>query len=426
MSRCTALLLVSLVSATALAQEVPFTGIVIDDKVEVRAGGGNTFYVVGTLQRGALVQVDEVLFGWLKIVPPAAVHSVVGRAFVNRQGAGNEGVINQDRVDVLAGNVNPSDNPYKRQVFLTVGDKVTILGEAGDFYKIAPPKGAFVFLPPGSVRRATAAEIASGVETRPAAEPKPVDAAPTPTPVPAGTPDPAPVASTAPLATVPGGDVTTVIVEAPVAEPKPDPTVTAVQTPTATEPPAPAPATPTAAFVELESRFEAASQLPVEQQPVAELLAAYEALRASETLQPTERIVAAARVRQLNRASEIQRALGEVAAVRERIATQKTQIEQTAADRAARPNYDAVGQLLVSPVFTGEKLPRLYRLADPGSFRTICYVQLPPSVDLQKVLGRMVGVVGDTRNDPAVTLRVIEAARVDVLQADAGVVDPNR
>ncbi|MEX0744623.1 MAG: SH3 domain-containing protein, partial [Phycisphaeraceae bacterium] len=148
-----ALLLVAVAGWPAAAQDVSYDGVVVED-VQIRSGAARAYYVVGELERNATVRVDEVIFDWLKVTPPEGVHSFISKAYVDARGDGSTGTVNANRSRVTAASVDGPGNSYREQVLLNRGDRVEILGEEGSFYRIAPPDGAFVFLPPGSVRRA--------------------------------------------------------------------------------------------------------------------------------------------------------------------------------------------------------------------------------------------------------------------------------
>ncbi|NJL32232.1 MAG: hypothetical protein HC898_11790 [Phycisphaerales bacterium] len=65
------------------AQEAPFTGVIVEDNTLVRSGGGNPFYAVARLPKGATVTVEEVVFGWYRIAPPPGSASVIEKARCN-------------------------------------------------------------------------------------------------------------------------------------------------------------------------------------------------------------------------------------------------------------------------------------------------------------------------------------------------------
>lgn len=206
---------VAMLSASAaVAQEVPFAGMVTDDEVEVRAGAGTSYYVVGKLKKGTAINVDDRIFEWYKITPPPGVFSYASKGHINARGDGTEGVISVDRARVTAASVNGPGESYRRQLDLLKGDKVQIVAEEGGFYKIIPPKEAYVFLPVKSVTKAQfQPAVAAAPPAAPAAAPaapavavavpaptpvvvepvEPVAVAPAPTPAPVvTTPEPAP------------------------------------------------------------------------------------------------------------------------------------------------------------------------------------------------------------------------------------------
>ena len=169
-----------------LAQETTaFEGVVVEDDVKARAGSGRTFYIVGSVPKDTKVQVEDVLFGWNKIAAPQGMFSYISKAFVDAKGDGKTGQVNRDRAPVTAASLDGPGDSYRQQLELGKNDQVTIVGEEGSFYKILPPaiegKTAYVYLPPGSVRRASLP-----------------DPTPTPTPTPAPTQTPTPTAPPTP------------------------------------------------------------------------------------------------------------------------------------------------------------------------------------------------------------------------------------
>lgn len=82
--------------------------------------------------------------------------------------------------------------------------------------------------------------------------------------------------------------------------------------------------------------------------------------------------------------------------------------------------YDIVGRLVPSAIYDGRRLPRMFRVraaGDTGLVRTIGYVRDAPPLDLESMVGSVVGVVGQSRLDNALHLRVITPVRIDTLQA---------
>ncbi len=79
--------------------------------------------------------------------------------------------------------------------------------------------------------------------------------------------------------------------------------------------------------------------------------------------------------------------------------------------------YQLVGRMVTSAVYTGDRLPLLYRIqaTDPatGAQRTVGYVAPNAEQDFRHLLGRVVGVIGKTNNDQSLKLIVIEPERID-------------
>lgn len=500
----------------ARAQDVPFQARVVADKVEVLAGGSRTFYVVGRLNTGAVVSVREVIEGYHRISPPTGVYSYVSKAFVDAKGDGKSGVVSADRAKVVAASVNGPGESYRWQVDLLKGAVVQIVAEEGSYYKIVPPEGTSVYLPPNAVRRVEAPapvakpEPATGalppevkpgapvkplnVEARPAEAtkpaPKPVAAtkpAEAPKPVAVAKPVEAPKAVEAtkpveapkPVAAIPATPATPATPAAPEAPATPaapaaepamaatpvapaapttPPAVTAdarpvtppaaTTAPSATVRPTPTPPTPTPAVVAkpveppaapkppapafvparavtpavqaLEQRLGGAQSLPLEKQPLAEILAGYEAAAAAPNLPLADRRIVMTRTAQLKRSIEIQGALTSLSQVGAAASGAITMPQGLSSGPGVyRPaKYDIVGQLLASGVYDGDAGPRLYRVVEPGTMRTIAYVQ-QGKFDPTKTLGRIVGINGALRYDPALKLNVIEVARLEPLEAAA-------
>ncbi len=414
--------------SVASAQEVPFTGVVNQNQTDVRAGAADSFYRVGELKKGRLVRVDEVIVGWYKIVPPEGVHSYISKAFVDAKGDGSVGVVNTDRSEAKAADLNGPAGSYRTQAILNEGDGVQIVGEEGSHYRIVAPPNAYVYLPPGTVRRALAMEIAAEEEPQEPVEPQPVEQPeviePKPDPV---VPDPVkpdpvvqdPVVEPAqPVEPEP-------VVQAPVVEEaKPvKPAAVVVVEPEAADSsveelkemlndPADEPvvAVEVYSLTELESQREAMLELPLEDRPIDEMIAKYEALRAAGGLSQADAYRVATRLGSLRHDREIAEGLIAIAAARDPESQAQTQPVEAV-------SYDAVGRLLASSVYDGKTLPRMYRLADPATGRAVAYIRPGGPVDTTGYLGRLVGVQGERAYDPALKLNVFTVKRIDGLQA---------
>ena len=79
--------------------------------------------------------------------------------------------------------------------------------------------------------------------------------------------------------------------------------------------------------------------------------------------------------------------------------------------------YVTQGVLLASDVFPGgPAAPRRFIVRDPQTYFINAYVQCPSGeVDLQKYVGMLVGVMGNTKFDKGLGLDVVNATGVKVL-----------
>lgn len=456
--------------------EFPYAGVVVEDRVEVRAGGGLRFYVVGYLSRGTAVTVQETVDGWNRVAPVGEVHSFVSKAFVEARGDGSTGVVGVEKARVFAAGINGPEESWREQAVLAKGDTVKIVGEVRGSYKIVPPTGAWFWLPPGSVRRGALVEPAAPVSVQPTpaptpapepvrpvlvpapvvspavepapipvtvtpvptVEPAPITPGPTPglTPAPTSTPAPTPTPSptvqpaapepiVAPATvdpTVPTTPTGSTITTEPSATPvQPDVLPPPAETAGTAEPAAPAaPVLPSVAarLLALEERATAALKMPLEDQPLDELQAAYEALSGDPAATSSQQRIIAMRLVHVQRNRELQKALSQIHQARQTATTTDQQVQRVQSDLAARErsNYDAVGLLLASGVYDGQRLPLLYRVVDSVTGRTLGYVQPSSEVNPARFLGKVVGVAGQTRFDPGLRLNIIDVSRIDALE----------
>src|SRR5262249_50563663 len=120
-------------------------GEINTNAVYVRSGAGDTYYATAKLDKGAQVTVIGYKFDWLKVVPPADSFSVVGKVYVEKSPDGATGTIKGNDVNVRAGStINAMRTTI--QTKLNEGDKVEILGEEAEFYKIKPPQGVALYV----------------------------------------------------------------------------------------------------------------------------------------------------------------------------------------------------------------------------------------------------------------------------------------
>jgi len=509
-------------SISTVRGEVPYTGVVVPERVVIRAGAGGSFYPVGELERGALVEVDEVMFGWFRIEPPPGVYSYVSKERVELDDSGQEARVIRDRTPVMAAHVEGPGDSYRRQVNVNRGDVLEVVGEAGAYYRVLPPPGASVFVEPGAIRKAGKEEIAAASEPvsgggemesgpkEPAAGEAPGDAgdeegveasgeagaggargpegavAPeTRSPARSGeegagspeggdeknggqAPDPAGASEAAledpeaagPLVQAPprapgqtepeeeagegesqaaaageaddagpeeeGAGSAEPGVEPDAGDPRENGSVAGGERADSGGGASGAPGDPehaerpagdalTRDFEEAEARFEASREQPIEARDHGALLEAYRALEGAPLSRLQSRVVLR-RIAELEREEAVVRTLRELGALREEI--ERDGVRVSASDRELARRYDAVGRLVASRVYDGDRLPRLFRLVDPAHERTVAYLAPARTWDPAVALGRVVGVVGSKRRDPDLRINVLEVDRLDLLRPE--------
>jgi len=461
--------LVSIVLVTvAYARKPLFTGTVVVDDVQLRAGAGD-YYVVGELSRGQNVQVLDVMYGWYMITPPAGVHSYVNRADVVLASDGKMARVKRDRVSIKAANMAGPGDSWRVQMVLVKDDIVRIVAREGSFFKIVSPPGARVFAPPGSVARAKAprgdaTDVTEQVTND--AQPKNADASKnTKKPVKNNAPTQAvpiavddasaaqddsqsammtdgsavdlndktqPVDETSDVMTTPAplvNDEAAPVLIAQAEPPAPDiestDAIVLVKQPTAI-----ATMQPDEALVEAptlqgaDAAFRAAMNRPLRQRPVDQLLSDCQTLAADDALSYHDRLTASTYVAQLQYMARAVRVLADIDGLQDELAAaQQARASAARVAPAQRPvRYDATGRLVVSTVFDGRRLPRLYRLVNPQDGGTVGYVRPSATFDPTESLGRIVQIVGKPRFDPNLKLHVIDPVQVHV--ASAGGFEP--
>ena len=400
--------------------------VVNADNVYVRSGAGDNYYPTMKLNKGAKVVVIGEKFDWLKIVPPEGSFSYVGKHFVEKKADG-VGVVNRENVNVRAGStLNALKTTVQSQ--LAPGQEVKILDEVEEYYKIAPPTDAAVYIKKELV---DVLRVMPQVANAGAAQPAPQQQPKTETTPTIETPV---AQKPAAEAAAPGAGAGAEPLNQP---PAPTPEqIAAGNAPAATQPTqvadaakAPATTQPTAevTFDKLEKDFETASSKPIEQQPVAELLKSYDQLIKDPQLPESMRRVADYRAQVLKVRAE---AREQFILVQQQQEEAKKKIQALQAEREEIAQniekndvkiYTAVGTLRTSSVQPGGGT--LYRLTDPQNGRTVCYLR-SDDAKFGGMIGQFIGVKGELSTDASLGLKVVtpnESAQVDPNQLFRGV-----
>ena len=81
-------------------------------------------------------------------------------------------------------------------------------------------------------------------------------------------------------------------------------------------------------------------------------------------------------------------------------------------------DYEVVGRLEASAVFNGSERPKLYRIRDSKTGRTVAYLRPEQMAIASTMLGQHVGIMGLLSYDPTLEVNIVQAARVDLLASN--------
>ncbi len=361
-------------SATTAPAEVGGVGTVNGDNVYVRSGFSATYYPVVKLHKGDKVTVLRSEYGWLEIEPPAGTYSLVEKSRIDKSGA-SEGTANDVAQVYAAGDLDKRH--YAKQVKLSKGEKVKIIGEwaeapkegqasEGDFYKIAPPAGATLWISADLVKFGSGA---TGAKIEPVKNLK------------------AAQAEVGALVAASGDKPKShVAVAKPVAPaPKPQALLTDENRVT---------------MKAIEAEIAAEMAKPPASRVLEPALGKLAKL-AGQDADPVAQAYGKARAEQLQEAVEIAAAINEMKQLQN---DAKSQADAIAAERARiRAEKDpwvvndivARGEIRVSELYNGGGgKARRWRMVDPKTNRAIAYIQLPAGspIDPIEYYGKFVGI----------------------------------
>lgn len=124
---------------------------------------------------------------------------------------------------------------------------------------------------------------------------------------------------------------------------------------------------------------------------------------------------AQARIEQLDLRIEVQNRRRELRELRNRMDRAREDSEARRRALDAQSSYNIVGRLNTSTIYDGRRLPRMYRIQDPDSARTLAYIRPDEEFDLVGMLGQLVGVVGEKTYDGSLRLNLVEPRRIELL-----------
>lgn len=145
----------------------PYMAEVTGTDVYLRSGPGANYYRCGKLNAPEKVEVVGSEYGWSKVVPPAGSFSWISKQYVSLDSSTpGQGIVTGDNVNIRAGSefVEPLHST-SLQMQLKKGAKVTLIGEEkDDYYKIASPEGAYLWVSTEYLKNVGPAEKMSKIQ----------------------------------------------------------------------------------------------------------------------------------------------------------------------------------------------------------------------------------------------------------------------
>ncbi|MHC4068936.1 MAG: SH3 domain-containing protein [Planctomycetota bacterium] len=367
----------AVIGAEVGVEGYPYAAEITGDNVNMRSGPGTNYYRCGKLNQGARVDVVGSQFSWSRIVPPEGSFSWISKQYVSINADDEStGTVTGNAVRVYAGSseLKPIHSTTV-QLRLDRDDKVKLLlGEEGDYYKILPPAGSYLWVSTQYTKSIGAiGEVAEAVE-KPVVEKPKAEAESVKKP-------------TAPTV---------------VQRPEADPSVEAKKL---------------REYYALAKRMKSEREKPIEQQDYSNIKKALVEIAETGEAGKAARYSALA-VKQIERI-ELALAIGKELPLQEsQLEGVKKQIEQAReANLSKVPDmgkFAVMGQLQVSSIYG----PGYYRVVDDLG-KMLCYA-LPSGpasgLDMKGLLGKKIGLIGAIEAHPqsgGALVRFTEIVKVD-------------
>lgn len=348
-----------------------FEAVITGNSVQVRSGPGENYYPTMKLDKGARVRVVGIKFDWLKIVPPEGSYSVVAKQYLTLDADKTSGTITGDSVNIRAGSLL-NNVKVAVQCQLSRGTKVHVIKDDGEYYYITPPAEAYLFV------NQKYAEAVKQLATQNTPEKQ--------------------------LREVPSdfGHGGTSPTTRPALDPRPEVVV---------QPKGPSQEDKVLAeFERLEALSNTTWNKPLEEMPVEELTRGYEVVVKSDLLPQHMRTIGEVRLAALGVKARAKQDLleskkhqAEADAKLAALRAEREAIELRL--RSGQQVFTAVGKLQASTVKSADVT--VYRLTDPATDRTLCYVR-SNDTKFTEMVGKFIGVKGELKVEDGQPLKTID------------------
>lgn len=411
-------------SPAAKAAPEPYHAMIARDGVELRCGAGTFYYPVATLKAGSLVKVLGEDSGWLKVAYPDGLRVLLRAEDVTADASGKAVKLAKPG-SLLHANLNGGAAAAWSRVVLehepqpgtefAVLDSTKKTDGAVSHYAVAAPAGTFGYVNRDLARRLSPEEYAAAIAKPAAPPPVTPPSAPGTTTPPGETPASVPMTPINPMPQegTPGATPASPPADAPPSSPAAAPVAPVVPAAPKVDPRI----AETAALAALFKRIQA--QGPEEAEFEQAIVAFNDAIAKAGTGLADQRYADHLRkyVEVLQLRKDLRDANRRAATGTQALEARHADISRQLAELEKLSVYRVIGKLLSSTVYDGTRLPKLFRVVspEPGSGRTLAYVQPAEGLDLEGKLGRIVGIVGDSRLEESLRANLVTPKRVDVL-----------
>lgn len=128
-----------------------------------------------------------------------------------------------------------------------------------------------------------------------------------------------------------------------------------------------------------------------------------------------EKSHAKSRAAQLEIWAELQEKMIQIQAMRSRAKAGVKEANEAAITLQKSGDYQAIGILVSSTIYDGKSLPKLFRLKDQITGRTIGYIAPSEDFDLVEMIGEILGIKGERSYDGGLRLNVFTPQKIDIL-----------
>ena len=163
-----------------------------------------------------------------------------------------------------------------------------------------------------------------------------------------------------------------------------------------------------------ENKWEEIRRSPQDESELEAMQLIYTAISERDTTSDDDRERAEMRIKQIGIQRQLQEGIDALQRIEKRNDVDKDRIETIREALLDRSDYTVIGRLRRSRIYDGGRLPLLFRLEDPGSGRTIAYVKPIEGMPLGEGVGRIVGIVGNEREDLNRRIKIVTPYRFEI------------